>query len=750
MKTTLLLLLTLVTLLFISCDEDTTEKKECTATSCEGWEICSDAKVCEKDPTKCKDDTECTVTGETCADFTCKVVCATACTDTEECVVTDDGNVCQAKEVGCTADTDCEKDVESCDTASGKCVPSAACTDAKCGDYGNAHCAMDDDGMTCYCDEGNYYNEDAGKCEVPPACTDDEVGNDMESATEITLPHDASHHLCTLKNDFYKLDLTSGQYIFFKATLAEGDTASFFLLKGKELINDNVVANGTEFTYVAEATQTYYLLVQGGSGVTDLDYTLNIKDTCATDADCNDAFATCNASNKCEAVACVDDGIGSTYETATTAVIPSSNDYTLCAGDVDYFKTTLAVGDNFIVKVEFENALGDIDIKLFKGIPGEDDTPVAKSASTDDKEVFAFIAEEAGDYYLEVKTYSDSDKNKYKLTLSNSCTAHEECGRGKYCTSDSKCAVLPECKDDTVCGNLNSLDGTFHCALPTEYKATCAQDKAHTCGGESTNDKFSTAEVLTVGTAVETEICVDDIDWYKFTLTEDSTDLSVDLVFPKGDLDFVVMGPDQAMLGLAYGVEEQTDLTVGGTETGEMKMLPAGEYYVQVYRYRAIINEDTGEEEPTDVTSTYKLTIAKTGNTTCTDNTTCADLLPLRSVCTDKKACANIEADDYSVAPGGFCENKIDCSNTDDNLYNCMEFGKGTPDYDNFCTVSCSADTDCTAAGINGWCETVDLLWGLFPIKACLKTCTDMPADYCSSLMENGSCVAGKCVAPQE
>ena len=76
MKTILSLLVILTALFFISCG-DNNEADKCTATSCDGWEVCTDSGECVKDATKCKEDADCKEGDKTKATLKVIVKCST-------------------------------------------------------------------------------------------------------------------------------------------------------------------------------------------------------------------------------------------------------------------------------------------------------------------------------------------------------------------------------------------------------------------------------------------------------------------------------------------------------------------------------------------------------------------------------------------------------------------------------------------------------------------------------------------------
>lgn len=99
-------------------------------------------------------------------------------------------------------------------------------------------------------------------------------------------------------------------------------------------------------------------------------------------------------------------------------------DVSICtADDIDIYAVELVQGDQFMALLEFEHALGDLDMTLFA--PSQVAEVVQRGygvaqgwSETDDEEIF-YTAEESGFYYLSVET--EDHPNEYELYVEVEC-----------------------------------------------------------------------------------------------------------------------------------------------------------------------------------------------------------------------------------------------------------------------------------------------------------------------------------------
>ncbi len=773
-KLSLLLLVFLTSLFFVGCDDSSTTKNKCDDANCNEWESCVEATgTCVAKAGRCNTNDNCTAP-QTCntANHTCEGS-QTQCTTNTDCTdaakpVCDNG-VCVAEQTQCTTNTDCTDaakpvcDNGVCVAEQGECTGLSVPADSFVYDsqYGYIaeltetqmiQMAMFESTPVGTYDLSSEINSNYSSCEQ---CirfyqfgeTDEETKYYFQSAGTVNVTAgdattgESAGNLVTLK----LIQVTIADETFVSTPVEGGDcfeiqTAAWDTMPEPECVVDGDCGQ----SYVCEEGVCVF--------------------HCDNDDECVGAFQVCNTeTHRCEEGECVDDQVGSTPETATAVTtLPHTGDYAICSGVADWFKFNLNEGDNLFVNVLFTDADGDLDAKLYYTLPGEGATAVKTAGSVSDNESIVYIVPEgkSGEYYLHILGYGTA-QNTYALEIKDGCTvnadcggaplvcntttskceehceSHEECPNGTYCSDTNECVEYADCGADSDCNIENSVNDSdvWYCEVLASTPV-CLVKKAHTCGGESSNDIHSQAETILPTENKAGVICIEDTEWYTFTLTAEVSTVTLTLSFTAGDLDLVVLGPDSYTNRIGGSFEEQ-DPTVGGTEVVDLRLVPAGQYYVYIYRY-GYENEDT----TADTSYTLSFSAINT-ELRCSTATDCINTLPLRSVCSADGACVNMDADG-TVAVGGFCENNANCQDSEE-LYGCLDFGEGTPTYDNFCTINCVEDADCDAIG-GGWCQS----FGWFGPYVCLKSCTE--DTYCQDIFGNETafCNAGVCDVPEE
>ncbi|MBN2693286.1 PPC domain-containing protein [bacterium] len=775
-KLSLLLLVFLTSLFFVGCGDDSKSENKCDGVTCSQWESCVEATgTCQVLDGRCNGNSDCTTAGEICntANHTCEAgnpECTTSadCTDSSK-PVCEDG-VCVAEQPECTTNADCtDTSKPVCDN--GVCVAEQGeCT-----------------GLSIPADSFVYNSQYGYVAELSET---DVITVAMFESTPV-----GSYDLASDTNDNYADCMQCILYYQFGET-EEDETLKYFQSAGTinvtagDAQTDESAGNivSVKLIQVTIEDGTYTSTPVEGGGCYEIQtaaWDTMPEPECAVNSDCGDAsyvcedgvcvfycnsddecegaFQVCNTeTHHCEEGECVDDSVGSTADAATAiTTLPHTDEYAICSGVADWFKFNLNEGDNLFVNVLFTDADGDLDAKLYYTLPAEDATAVASAGSVSDNESIVYIVPEGkgGEYFLKVFGYGTA-QNLYTLEVKDGCTvdadcggapyvcntttskceehclSHDECPTGTYCSDSNECVEYAECDADSDCNIEDSInDGEkWYCAV-LNSTPVCLVQTAHTCGGESTNDSHSVAETVLPTEDKNGVICIDDNDWYTFTLTAPVSTLTLTLSFAAGDLDLVVLGPDSYINRMGGSFEEQ-DPTAGGEESVELELVPAGQYYVYIYRYGY-------EDEDTTADVNYTLSFSEINTTAvCSTNDDCLNTLPLRSVCSEG-ACVNMEAEG-TVAVGGFCENDSNCQ-VNEELYGCLDLGAGIPYYDNFCTINCTDDSDCDAVG-GGWCQG----FGWFGPYVCLKACTE--DTYCQNIFgeETAYCEAGVCTVPQE
>lgn len=111
----------------------------------------------------------------------------------------------------------------------------------------------------CVCNEG--YANNGSSCVDIDLCSDDETGNTIQTATEITIPYSNENFFCPGKNDYFKADLTAGKGLVFYISPYENDLG-YSLKIGKsstetiDFVNPEYISDF--FYFIPEETGTYY------------------------------------------------------------------------------------------------------------------------------------------------------------------------------------------------------------------------------------------------------------------------------------------------------------------------------------------------------------------------------------------------------------------------------------------------------------------------------------------------------------
>ena len=255
------------------CDGDDLADVTCQSLGFDLGDITCDS-ICQIDDSECEMEAVCT---PACNEAACEICINEAC------------------EYACDLNSICNEE--------GDCVGSA-CADMDCTEYDDySHCSTGPDGEAgCYCNEGYTLNQEMFVCVELPPCDDDDVSNEIEDPTPISLPYDEVHYLCTDRMDFFVIELVERSSL--TVVLDGFDTSEFdfdiYLFDRPELVEEAVVAssyteNHETFNFVIPATGTYYLGVVP-YGMAGAEYHLSA----CTDGSCG--MGGCNPS--CDAGQC--------------------------------------------------------------------------------------------------------------------------------------------------------------------------------------------------------------------------------------------------------------------------------------------------------------------------------------------------------------------------------------------------------------------------------------------------------------
>ncbi|MBI5609359.1 MAG: hypothetical protein HY902_10825 [Deltaproteobacteria bacterium] len=153
-------------------------------------------------------------------------------------------------------------------------------------------------------------------------------------------------------------------------------------------------------------------------------------------------------------------------------------DLSLCPYDLDWHTVDLKKGETLTVTAKFDQAAGDLDIRLYK--VNKFAAPVAVSATKQAPEQFTYQSDESTKFYLRISGFA-GDANAYQLVACKSLT-----GTCIECLNDSMCAVNQACDPTTtVCGpkscsddNLAPCDDANQCTADTCVKGKCSNGLA--------------------------------------------------------------------------------------------------------------------------------------------------------------------------------------------------------------------------------------------------------------------------------
>ena len=100
----------------------------------------------------------------------------------------------------------------------------------------------------------------------------------------------------------------------------------------------------------------------------------------------------------------------------TAAIDPGAfSDLAICPFDLDWYSFNTTAGKQVAVTLEFTNADGDLDVRLY--IEADLQQPVASAVSEQDGEELNFTTTQSGTYYIRVNGFA-GDSNSYDMTLS--------------------------------------------------------------------------------------------------------------------------------------------------------------------------------------------------------------------------------------------------------------------------------------------------------------------------------------------
>ncbi|MCA9564501.1 MAG: hypothetical protein KC561_13485, partial [Myxococcales bacterium] len=198
--------------------------------------------------------------------------------------------------------------------------------------------------------------------------------------------------------DFYTIDLLAGERIvanvLFTDSIGDLDVrlhlgpynSSDYYTSGTSSSDNETVA------YTATTDKTVYIRVFGYRGAQN-EYDIEFQHVIPYD--------------------CQADGFDNgTPETALDAV--NHQGMTICSGENDFYAVDLLDGQTITANVFFEDAIGDIELKLYTGSEYDASSPEESSTSTSDNESVSYTADGNEHVLIRVYGYSNNE-NEYDI-----------------------------------------------------------------------------------------------------------------------------------------------------------------------------------------------------------------------------------------------------------------------------------------------------------------------------------------------
>ncbi len=378
------------------------------------------------------------------------------CYDTADCddpgLVCDlTANKCAPRGTVCGVDSDCEADHVCINgTCIYQCPPDRECADDNDCEYGDIcrnGCCVED--KTCSSDYDCTYPEvcEDGWCQEPLPCAYDdgyEDNDDPTTAYAITLPalNQTEDHLdlviCSRDDDWYKIDVPAGAKLNVRINFLdssgdldmklfdnEADATSGWSVDSSASVNDV-----EEVEYTAAADSTFYVQVYGYYGAENT-YSMHVTHGEAGVSPCSpdDAYEENDA-----------------WTTATPISLPAVGnadlyqDMILCSGDEDWFAIEVPAGEGVNVRIDFVDADGDLEMKLYDSSLDQVDS--STSYSNDYEEVSCTRVSADATFYVEVYGYSGAE-NDYTMEVSNPGGVTIDCTDGGLEPNDTAQDATP-------------------------------------------------------------------------------------------------------------------------------------------------------------------------------------------------------------------------------------------------------------------------------------------------------------------
>jgi hypothetical protein len=377
---------------------------------------------------------------------------------------------------GCINNTDkASTDTEDA-TASGGAGGAPAESDAGPGGTGGSGAPDRDAAVEADAATGGTITPDAA-VPPPPTCDQEDAnaGNGGQAtATPVLVGFSRSDlFLCAGTEDWYTLTLDAGTYVVFQITAdpAEIDLDLFLTDADGNVLTQSATETGAEqIAFTAETAGAYFLRVVGGFRDVAAPYALSVTSACRLDSDCG-ADQICSLfSGQCEdapAAACGGDAAEENDRDAAAFALDVAAgpfDAVICGADPDWYKVTVADGEDLDVLVSFPGG-EDLDLVVRNLSTGALVGTAAGDANTNPERLhLAHLT--AGDYALGVLFYEmdagGTREVEYRIdvaTTAGRCATDADCtgANGPICdAATGACGPVPDAGRVAIggqCGN---------------------------------------------------------------------------------------------------------------------------------------------------------------------------------------------------------------------------------------------------------------------------------------------------------
>jgi hypothetical protein len=264
-------------------------------------------------------------------------------------------------------------------------------------------------------------------------CSQDSLEENDEQAAAAPMPIGtlSGLNICDGDDDWYVLTPAVGEVLSVQAWFshADGDIdLKLFDTDGNNLESSASVSDNEQLDHYAASQQDVYLKVSlyvaSESAPMENSYSLDVSSAAPPECTLDP-----HDPNEEQAM-------------ASTITLGHHVDLSVCEYDTDWYVLELQEAEQLSAELNFSNGEGDIDMSLYDAAGNK----LISSATSNDGEQLEYIAEEQGEYKIQVRLYSDAGEsygNSYSMALSSSQFA--PCQKDQYAPNASaeEAAELP-------------------------------------------------------------------------------------------------------------------------------------------------------------------------------------------------------------------------------------------------------------------------------------------------------------------